>query len=421
MSKIYQLRIDLDYAKPPIWRRLLVPADIELADLHRVIQIAFDWDNSHLHHFFTPDRQFYGPPDPWGDDDYSTVYYGMTLNQFLTRTGQTLKYEYDFGDGWHHTVKLEKVLPPDPTQQLPYCVKGKMAAPVDDCGGMGGYYMYLDLLEKKQTRREEYQWAVSSLGKNWDPKAFDCRDSNRRFKQFRFGEYADQNLGEAEDFLETYSTEEIEEFYKAATARVQYEINGPEDTPVRQTYERLLRELKIENQQLSEAERETFTDEETAIGLIVVVLMDHYQSNGEAVIEEEEDFRRDLDRLPLAPLGFIVHGIFQDIVPDDGDLPLEETMPFIFKVAGIVIELLSQTPTYQQPLKEARKSILKEGYTSEDADEMIHMAFVEEIVSMMSMGLDLSHDLMLDALEELPVEEDDDDDLDINNLFKLFG
>ena len=421
MSKIYQLRIDLDYAKPPIWRRLLVPADIELADLHRVIQVAFDWNNSHLHHFFTPDREFYGPPDPWGNDDYSTVYYGMTLNQLLARTGQTLKYEYDFGDSWYHTIKLEKVLPPDPTQKLPYCIKGKMAAPVDDCGGMGGYYRYMDLLKRRQTSREEYQWAVSMFGKNWDPEAFDCKDCNDRFKNFSFGDYTDRNFEEPGDLLEVYTPEQMEEFFQAATARVQYEINGSDDTPIRQTYERLIREISTENQQLPEVEREEVSNEEVAIGLIAVVLMDHYQANGEAIVEEEEILRRDLDLLPLVPLGFIVQGVLQDMEPAGGELPLEDTMPFLFKVGGSVLDLVSGSPIYQQPLKEARQRILKEGHSSEEADAMIQMAFVEEIVGMMSVGLDLSHDSMLNSLEELPGEDDDSDDSDLNNLFDLFG
>ena len=52
---------------------------------------------------------------------------------------------------------------------------------------------------------------------------------------------------------------------------------------------------------------------------------------------------------------------------------------------------------------------------------MIQMAFVEEIVGMMSVGLDLSHDSMLNSLEELPGEDDDSDDSDLNILFDLFG
>jgi hypothetical protein len=52
-APIYQVKVGLRGAKPPIWRRLEVPADTSLADLHNIIQVAFGWENSHLHVFET--------------------------------------------------------------------------------------------------------------------------------------------------------------------------------------------------------------------------------------------------------------------------------------------------------------------------------------------------------------------------------
>ncbi len=48
---IYQLRVILKDINPLICRRLLVPGDYSIADLHYILQIAFDWDNVHLHRF----------------------------------------------------------------------------------------------------------------------------------------------------------------------------------------------------------------------------------------------------------------------------------------------------------------------------------------------------------------------------------
>ena len=47
----YQVRVDLDGAKPPIWRRLLLSSELMLNELHEVLQQAMGWDDSHLHEF----------------------------------------------------------------------------------------------------------------------------------------------------------------------------------------------------------------------------------------------------------------------------------------------------------------------------------------------------------------------------------
>lgn len=44
--------------KKGITREVLTPADINLHALHYVIQKAFGWQNSHLHHFLLPDEKF---------------------------------------------------------------------------------------------------------------------------------------------------------------------------------------------------------------------------------------------------------------------------------------------------------------------------------------------------------------------------
>jgi hypothetical protein len=37
--------------EPPIWRRILLPRELNFAQLHEGIQAAFGWTDSHLHHF----------------------------------------------------------------------------------------------------------------------------------------------------------------------------------------------------------------------------------------------------------------------------------------------------------------------------------------------------------------------------------
>jgi len=57
-----QVKVTLQGIDPPIWRRLLMPADASLEDLHWIIQQAMGCWNSHLHEFNLPDRRI-GRPD----------------------------------------------------------------------------------------------------------------------------------------------------------------------------------------------------------------------------------------------------------------------------------------------------------------------------------------------------------------------
>jgi hypothetical protein len=66
---LYQLKITLRDCRPPIWRRIVVRAAMKLDRLHRVIQIAMGWTNSHLHQFVLG-GVYYGQPDrEWDAED----------------------------------------------------------------------------------------------------------------------------------------------------------------------------------------------------------------------------------------------------------------------------------------------------------------------------------------------------------------
>ena len=62
-SEIYQLKVTLLGTMPPIWRRLLVPADLTLAQMHEVLQSAMGWQDCHMHEFSARHRHF-GKPNP---------------------------------------------------------------------------------------------------------------------------------------------------------------------------------------------------------------------------------------------------------------------------------------------------------------------------------------------------------------------
>ncbi len=182
-AEIYQLKVTLHYSKPPIWRRLLVPSNVRLDELHYILQTAFDWTNSHLHQFIAGDG-YYGEPHPdYGDLDMQDER-KFTLKTIAPGEGAKFVYEYDFGDSWEHIVVVEKVLPPDPAQTYPVCIEGKLAAPIEDIGGMWGYYQFLEAI--KDPNHPEHAMYVEWYGDaEIDPDAFDLDYINENLRALR--------------------------------------------------------------------------------------------------------------------------------------------------------------------------------------------------------------------------------------------
>ena len=168
-TRIFQLKVALREVRPPVWRRVLVPGEMDLAELHAVLQTAMGWSNSHLHEFEVEDGDRFGVPDPdWGDGvgDESKVRLFRVAEE-----GSRLRYLYDFGDGWEHDVTVEKVGDPQPGTRYPRCVAGRRACPPEDVGGPPGYEEFLAALVD-QAHPEHEQW-TEWTGGGFDPAAFD--------------------------------------------------------------------------------------------------------------------------------------------------------------------------------------------------------------------------------------------------------
>jgi Plasmid pRiA4b ORF-3-like protein len=176
---IYQLKVTLLGANPPIWRRLLVPADMTLALLHKTLQTAMGWDDGHMHGFRAGQRRFGRPepPDPFMRGPRVESERTVRLSAVLQKTGATMIYTYDFGDNWEHVIVLEKQLPAEPKTTYPACTDGQLACPPEDCGGIPGYYDLLDALaDPSHPRQEELRdW----IGAEFNPDAFSIDTVNR--------------------------------------------------------------------------------------------------------------------------------------------------------------------------------------------------------------------------------------------------
>ncbi|MGD8404255.1 MAG: plasmid pRiA4b ORF-3 family protein [Anaerolineales bacterium] len=181
-KSVYQLQVTLDRSKPPIWRRILVPGNFTLYNLHEILQLVMGWENYHLH-MFTIDDQIYGDPE---DDEYGDLgtkdetHY--RLDQLDLRERSKFSYEYDFGDSWDHTILVEKILAAEKGVRYPICLKGKHACPPEDVGGVWGYQNFLEAIADLE--HEEYEEYLVWIGGEFDPEAFDQDEVNQALRAF---------------------------------------------------------------------------------------------------------------------------------------------------------------------------------------------------------------------------------------------
>jgi hypothetical protein len=183
-SAIYQVKITLRDSKPPIWRRLLISSETTLAQLHDIIQTAMGWYDSHLHMFTIHNERYSMPYDPDHLSELDARDSGrVKLSKLVMAEGEKFTYEYDFGDGWEHTIVIEKILPPDPKQQLPMCVKGKRACPPEDVGGVWGYDNFLEAINNP--KHPEHKMYKEWIGGKFDPEAFDLDGVNQVLRQLK--------------------------------------------------------------------------------------------------------------------------------------------------------------------------------------------------------------------------------------------
>jgi hypothetical protein len=176
----YVIKVSLRRIRPPIWRRLELPAHLTLGEFHEILQMAMGWSNTHLHSFDVGGVEYSepSPDDDWRDfRDEDTI----TVAQALPREKASLIYEYDFGDRWEHKVVLEKILPAEGRTGV-QCLAGRRACPPEDCGGPWGYQHLLEVRESPDDpeSRELLEWAG-----DLDPEHLDLEELNailsRRF------------------------------------------------------------------------------------------------------------------------------------------------------------------------------------------------------------------------------------------------
>lgn len=169
-TRIARLHITLNDVKPPVQRRVEVPLAIRLDRLHLVLQAAIGWTNSHLYEIRARDVGW-GLPDPDFGDGPLNAKKARLIDVLEDAGTKTIKYLYDFGDGWEHTVKVERITDAIPGVAYPVLINATGRCPPEDVGGPWGHDEFLHALADPahENHAEMKDW----IGEDFDPTAVD--------------------------------------------------------------------------------------------------------------------------------------------------------------------------------------------------------------------------------------------------------
>lgn len=179
---IYRVKITLKGTRPAVFREVEVP-NMTLGEFHDMIQIAMGWEDAHPH-CYTIGSQEYGPIYEgqnyvsWDDEE------AVSLGQLLNDDQRRFTYEYDFGDSWIHDILISaKTHLPQRGAFYPRCVKGALACPPEDCGGIPGYADLCEIAKTPKADLNERQREFREWSGKYDPEKFSLNDVNKSLRK----------------------------------------------------------------------------------------------------------------------------------------------------------------------------------------------------------------------------------------------
>jgi hypothetical protein len=189
---VVQLRVELARVTPAVWRRLLVPGGATLAKLHRIVQASMGWSEAHPYAFRVGGTVYGDLDDDDLDDDLDEEDgegdgdgASLTVLEALRALDDhdEILYEYDFGDGWEHTIAAEDVRPQSNALKFAICLGGEGACPPEDVGGPEGYRAFL--VAVGDPGHEDHDELVEWFGGPFDPTRFDIAEVNVALQMIR--------------------------------------------------------------------------------------------------------------------------------------------------------------------------------------------------------------------------------------------
>jgi len=176
------LRVSLDRVEPEIWRVFEVAGLGTLGWLHETLIGAMGWGDCHLHSFTVGETTYsadFEGIERIGDDEEI-----ITISDALPEVGSSIRWLYDWGDNWDHTVPVIDTGTMKHGTRYPILYDGARACPPEDCGGTWGYMEILAMhadpdYEPEGTDREGIaMW----LDPDFNPDFFDQKKAERRMR-----------------------------------------------------------------------------------------------------------------------------------------------------------------------------------------------------------------------------------------------
>ena len=180
-TKIYELKISLSGIKPTIYRTIQIEEHRTFFELHAAVQIAFGWENSHMHIFEIGDDRIGMSEFDEFEDDHTIEERNIRLFQTGLNEKDKFEYIYDFGDHWVHEIQLTKILESKKTF-YPKCIKGAMNRPPEDCGGIHGFEDFKEIMGNR--KHPEFKEMKTWYGGMYDEELFLKDQINEDFKSF---------------------------------------------------------------------------------------------------------------------------------------------------------------------------------------------------------------------------------------------
>eukprot|EP01084_Bolivina_argentea_P138505 243806_1 len=213
--KSYVLHIHLTGIKPMIWRKIIIPSHISLAVFHdKILTPLFNWKrNFHAYNFFVPHRKDkfigYGPVKSTSVDihhfhpasgthkvgsfmiESSMIY----LSDVLYLKNSVLRYIYDLGDKWHHTIKLDDIVYRQNTDVFDIeILGGERSGPPENNGPNWRYVDTLNDIIKNNNVKQYDEWCFHlNVKRYFDAERFNTNRCKKKMKKYFTTMLARQN------------------------------------------------------------------------------------------------------------------------------------------------------------------------------------------------------------------------------------